>query len=255
MRRSRSSSSSSSSSSSGSSSGWPKPLQPPASMMTIGPRARGRSVTGAAEHSDARSVGSDARTRSGASARRASATEHGYKTPWLEFDSERLRQVVRKLDYIARPPLSLEEFREGILGADEHAFIRGSKSHLLSTMARSITAFIRTRLETNCNLDELLLGIIGCARRIVNKRPPWRHESSRASDDRITTLCTLYEFMNNRCNDAAIQVMIDRALNLSDSLWAEMSLLERDMALDLLRHYDVEVQQECRRMKDDLGSS
>jgi hypothetical protein len=159
---------------------------------------------------------------------------------------------------MARPPLSLQEFRENILGATEHnprvTGRGGSKSHLLSTMARSITAFIRTRMETETG-TVILPMIMDCARRVVNKSPPWLHESSRAIDCRITALCSLYDFLHNRCDDAAIRVMTDRALDASDPLWSMLSVLEREMALDLIGHCDTKLQQECRRIKDALGSS
>ena len=102
-----------------------------------------------------RSIGSNARRSIGSSARDTNATEHGYETPWLEigrwfFTNEHLRNLANELDYMARPPLSLPEFREGILGATEHdshvARTSRSKSHFLSTMARSIKALIRTCL-------------------------------------------------------------------------------------------------------------
>ena len=107
-------------------------------------------------------------------------------------------------------------------------------------------------------VDELVPPIVDCGRRIANKiwkqSPPWRHESDRESDRNIA-LCSLYEFMENRCDDAALQIMIDRALDASDPLWSRLSAMEKEMALDLLIDCHTKIEQECRRIKDTLGSS
>ena len=107
-------------------------------------------------------------------------------------------------------------------------------------------------------VDELVPPIVDCGRRIANKiwkqNPPWRHESDRESDRNIA-LCSLYEFMENRCVDAALQIMTDRALDASDLLWSRLSAMEKEMALDLLIDCHTKIEQDCRRIKDTLGAS
>ena len=160
---------------------------------------------------------------------------------------------MKELRILAEPPLSSEEFREALLGAQEHESSvthKGrSKSHLLGTIARSVTAMIRAKAETFAPYvqhAEFLPRILDCARHIAKKN------STGCSN---LTLNKLYDFIRNRCDDAAIRVLVDQVIVATDPRWSELSTIEKEMAVTFLKFYNDKVEEDCRFIKDFLGSS
>jgi hypothetical protein len=113
-------------------------------------------------------------------------------------------------------------------------------------MARSVTAMIRYREEASPEWEELLPKIIACARRVVKKTAPRQHSQ---------VIRSLYDFACNRCDDAALRIMSERALDASKPPWTQVSVLERDIALNLLYILNDTIQVESARIKEKLCSS
>ena len=173
----------------------------------------------------------DARSRSPASAR---ATEQRYESPWSSFRPSRFSELRELLLKISQRPVTEDEFRDAMYGASEHTAhphnaSSRSKSHLLSTMARSITALIHTRDERNPAWHEIIPNVIDCARRIANKS---------SASERSHVIQTLYDFLSNRCDYAAIHVLLDQALAPStrsgNDLWHNVNDFEHQLALSIL---------------------
>ena len=185
-----------------------------------------------------------------------SVAEHCYQSPCADFNFHRLEMIVNQLRCIARPPVSLDEFRQSILGATEHEHFKSgsrSRSHFLSTMARSITAMLRTTAGNSVPLvgpygqyDDFLPRIFDCARRIANKYST--RDSQRVIDK-------LYEFLRNRCDDAAVRIITDRLLESNVSPYTDISTVERELVATFLRIYIMQVDEGCEHIKAALGSS
>jgi hypothetical protein len=173
-----------------------------ASMATPSMNPRLAANTGASEHG-AYVVAAHTRSRS-----RSVTPEHGYRSPWLQFDPSSLLPILRQLDVASERPFSHHQFHEAVCGASEHDRIlvgscSRSTSHWLSTMARSVTAMIRYREEASPEWEEILPKIIACARRVASKTPPRQHSQ---------VIRSLYDFACNRCDDAAMRILSERAL-------------------------------------------
>ena len=147
----------------------------------------------------ARSTG--ARSRSPASAR---AAEQRYESPWLSLRPARFSRLMELLHTASQRPVTEDQFRHALSsGASEHIACLGNRSsrstsHYLSTMARSITALIRTRAESNPARHEILPKVIACAYCIANK-------SSARGWPRVVP--TLYDFQVESlrlCSDASL---------------------------------------------------
>ena len=89
-----------------------------------------------------------------------------------------------------------------------------STSRYLSTMARSITALFRTRSESNSAWHDMLPAVIACAYCMANK------SSGRG---RARVVQTIYDFLSNRCNYAAIQLLLEQALVRGDPLRSDQA--------------------------------
>ena len=88
--------------------------------------------------------------------------------------------------------------------------------------------------------------ILACAWRVVNKKP---------QGQRAQTIRTLYDFMSNRCDDAAVRILSDQAILASSPPWTELSSVENAVSLSMLNIIDDKIQVDCIRIKDKLGSS
>ena len=158
--------------------------------------APARSAGGAIGLAPARSTGT--RSRSPASAR---AAEQRYESPWLSFRPARFDRLTEVLHNRSERPVTEFEFRHALSGgASEHMARLGNRlsrstSHHLSTMARSITALIRTRAESNPAWHDILRPVIANAYCVANKR-------SGREWPRVVP--TLYDFRSNRYDYAAI---------------------------------------------------
>jgi hypothetical protein len=132
------------------------------------------------------------------------------------------------------PPYSFAEFEDSLLGAAEHARTSSrSVSHYLSTMGRASTAMIRTRNEGE-PWEHILDSVMECARRICSKS----HAGTRdAIQEKV------YEFLRNRIDAAAMDLMSEIALNESMTSWGLFSAIERRVTLSILRdlHQDLEI--------------
>ena len=153
-------------------------------------------------------------TRRSRSPNRSSAPEHGYQSPWQKFDPIRLYELMQQLDVISKRPLSFEEFHHAVCGASEHDIHRAGISgrrinHLLSTMARFVTVTLRLREEGDPAWEASLSKILACAWHVVNQKP----QGQCAQQIR-----TLYDFMSNRCDDAAVRILSDRAILAQSTL-------------------------------------
>ena len=132
------------------------------------------------------------------------------------------------------PPYSFAEFEDSLLGAAEHARTSSrSVSHYLSTMGRASTAMIRTRNEGE-PWEHILDSVMECARRICSK-------SRAGTRDAIQE--KVYEFLRNRIDAAAMDLMSEMALNESMTSWGLFSAIERRVTLSILRdlHQDLEI--------------
>ena len=190
-------------------------------------------------------------TRRSRSPSRSSAPEHGYQSPWQQFDPTSLYELMQQLDVISKRPLSLEEFHQAVCGASEHDIHRAgssgrSISHFLSTMARFVTVMLRLREEGNPAWETILSKILACAWRVVNKKP---------QGQRAQTIRTLYDFTSNRCDDAAVRFLSDQAILASSPPWTELSSVENAVSSSMLNIFDDKIQVDCIRIKDKLGSS
>ena len=187
------------------------------------------------------------------SPKRSSAPEHGYQSPWRQLDPINTYELMQQLDVISKRPLSLEEFHQAVCGASEHDIPRlGSSgrsiSHFLSSMARCVTVMLRLREEGDPAWETILSKILACAWRVVNKfNCP---QGQCAQKIRI-----LYDFMSNRCDDAAVRILSDRAILASRPPWTELSSVERAVSLSMLNIIDDKIQLDCVCIKDKLGSS
>ena len=190
-------------------------------------------------------------TRRSRSPNRSSAPEHGYQSPWQQFEPTSLYELMQQLSVISKRPLSLEEFHQAMCGASEHDANRvGSSgrsiSHFLSTMARFVTVMLRLREEGNPAWETILSKILACAWRVVNKKPQGQCAQK---------IRTLYDFMSNRCDDAAVRILSDRAILASSPPWTELSSVERAVSLSMRNIIDDKIQRDCVCIKDKLGSS
>ena len=190
-------------------------------------------------------------TRHSRSPKRSSAPEHGYQSPWRQLDPINTYELMQQLDVISKRPLSFEEFHHAVCGASEHDIHRAGISgrrinHLLSTMARFVTVTLRLREEGNPAWEASLFKILACAWRFVNEKPQGRCSQQ---------IRTLYDFMSNRCDDAAVRILSDRAILASSPPWTELSSVERAVSLSMLNIIDDKIQLDCVCIKDKLGSS
>jgi len=199
----------------------------------------------------ARSTG--ARSRSPASAR---AAEQRYESPWLSLRPARFSRLMELLHTASQRPVTEDQFRHALSsGASEHIACLGNRSsrstsHYLSTMARSITALIRTRAESNPARHEILPKVIACAYCIANK-------SSAREWPRVVQ--TLYDFLSNRCDYAAILLLLEQALvaqsRRADDFWRNVTDLEHQIAVTILEQSSNNVEAKLRHIKWMLGSS
>ena len=188
-------------------------------------------------------------TRRSRSPNRSSAPEHGYQSPWQQFDPIRLYELMQQLDVISKRPLSLEEFHQAVCGASEHDANRvGSSgrsiSHFLSTMARFVTMMLRLREEGNPAWEEILQKLLACA---------WCDVNKKSQGQRAQTIRTLYDFMSNRCDDAAVRILSDRAILAHSPPWTVLSSVEHAVTLCMLNIIDDKIQLDCVCIKDKLG--
>lgn len=205
----------------------------------------------------ARERDTDTRSRSPASAR---ATEQRYESPWQSFRPARFGRLVELLHNRSQRPMTEFEFRHALAGdASEHmARVKNrsssSTSHHLSTMARSVTAMIRTRAESNPHWNDILRAVIANAYCVANKSTgeKWHR-----------TVLTLYDFLSNRCDYAAIHLLLEQALVRSDPLrseeadnfWRDATDFEHEMAVTLLEQSMNNVEAKVRDIKLILGST
>ena len=231
----------------------------------------GDSSAGAAEHSLgdiqespvggaiglalARSTGT--RSRSPASARDA---EQRYESPWLSFRPARFGRLTELLHNRSQRPVTELEFIHALSGgASEHMARVGnclspSTSHHLSTMARSITALIRTRAESNPAWHDILRAVIANAYCVANKR-------SGREWPRVVQ--TPHDCLSNRCEYAAILLLLEQALVRGDPLrseeaddfWRNATDFEHQIAVTLLGQSINNVEAKVRDIKLILGSS
>ena len=190
-------------------------------------------------------------TRRSRSPNRSSAPEHGYQSPWRQLDPINTYELMQQLDVISKRPLSFEEFHQAVCGASEHDANRvrssgRSISHFLSTMARFVTVMLRLREEGNPAWEEILQKLLACAWRVVNKKPQGQCAQK---------IRTLYDFMSNRCDDAAVRILSDQAILASSPPWTELSSVENAVSLSMLNIIDDKIQVDCIRIKDKPGSS
>ena len=66
-------------------------------------------------------------------------------------------------------------------------------------------------------------------------------------------MLVLFDFLNNRCDDAALRVTIDGVLDGSRPPWTEMTQFERTVALSVLEKINEDVQTLGERLKNCLG--
>jgi hypothetical protein len=178
------------------------------------------------------SRGSTARRRSRS---RCSASLGRYQSPWMHLNMAGVQNVLLDLEKLSDvPPYSFAEFVDSLRGAAEHARTSSrSVSHYLSTMGRASTAMIRTRNEGE-PWEHILDSAMECARRICSKS----HAGTRdAIQEKV------YEFLRNRIDAAAMDLMSEIALNESMTSWGLFSAIERRVTLSMLRdlHQDLEI--------------
>ena len=183
------------------------------------------------------------------SPKRSRAPEHGYQSPWRQLDPINTYELMQQLDVISKRPLSFEEFHQAVCGASEHDIHRAGRSgrrinHLLSTMARFVTVTLRLREEGNPAWEASLSKILACAWRVVNQKP----QGQCAQQIR-----TLYDFMSNRCDDAAVRILSDRAILAHSPPWTVLSSVEHAVTLCMLNLIDDKIQLDCVCIKDKLG--
>ena len=158
--------------------------------------------------------------------------ELGYASPWSDFQwsvsTPHVRAIVTQLRAIAEPCLPREQFLVALRSAPEGTSLARhtsrSKSHFLATMARAITAMLRTKAETsNPNLldDMFLPRILDRARRVLQKFSEGEAE---------LVMCTLYDFVRNRYDEAALSILTDRVYEGSFRRWSRFSPTEKSDA-------------------------
>ena len=67
-------------------------------------------------------------------------------------------------------------------------------------------------------------------------------------------MLVLFDFLNNRCDDAALRVTIDGVLDGSRAIWTDMTQFERTVALSVLEKINEDVHTLGERLKNFLGS-
>ena len=156
---------------------------------------------------------------------------------------------MQQLSVISKRPRSLEEFHQAMCGTSEHDANRLESSgrsiiHFLSTMARFVTVMLRLREEGNPAWETNLSKILACAWRVVNKKPQGQCAQK---------IRTLYDFMSNRCDDAAVRILSDRAILAHSPPWTVLSSVEHAVTLCMLNLIDDKIQLDCVCIKDKLG--
>ena len=198
-----------------------------------------------------------ARNRSAASAR---AAEQRYESPWVSFRLARCGRLIELLHTRSQRPVTELEFRHALSGGASELMARlgnrssRSTSHYLSTMARAITPLIRTRAESNSAWHDMLPAVIACAYCIANK-------SSARGRPRVVQ--TLYDFLTNRCDYAATQLLLEQALvrgdplrsEQADDFWRNATDFEHQIAVTILEQSSNNVEAKLRDIKSMLGSS
>ncbi len=167
----------------------------------------------------------------------------------LSFRPACLHLLVSELQRVSQRPFTEEQFCDAMCGASEPS-CSGSTSHLLSTMARAITALVRTRHEGN-PVGSILPQIIACARHIANKV---------SASERQHVSHILYDFLSNRCDYSAIHLLLDQALDRatergSDFWTSNITDFEHQIALAILEESNNNVEAELTAIKCKLGLS
>ena len=73
------------------------------------------------------------------------------------------------------------------------------------------------------------------------------------ASDRATAPRLLYDFVLNRCDDAAVRILIDEALDFDDwTTWTDLSNLELDICLNALDLFHKRIAYEAEKIKNKL---
>ena len=67
-------------------------------------------------------------------------------------------------------------------------------------------------------------------------------------------MLVLFDFLNNRCDDAALRVTIDGVLDGSRAIWTDMTQFERTVALSVLEKINEDVHTFGERLKNFFAS-
>ena len=147
---------------------------------------------------------------------------------------------------LAECPFTEEFFRHSVDGATEHAKlnVKGRNiTGLLYTMGGCLASLLRDQYKEKPISIEAQNKIFVCA----------QHIRLKCASDRATVPRLLYDFVLNRCDDAAVRILIDEALDCDDwTTWTDLSKLERDICLNALDLFHKRIAYEAEKIRNKL---
>ena len=176
----------------------------------------------------------------------SSASEHGYHSPWRQVGASSVEGLLQQLTTLAECPFTEEFFRHSVDGATEHTKldVRGRNiTGLLYTMGGCLASLLRERFQQKPCSMELRNKVLGCA----------QHIRLKCALDFTGVTRLLYDFVLNRCDDAAVRILIDEALVCDAwTTWTNLSGLERDICLNALGLFYDNIRYEADKIKEKL---
>ena len=160
-----------------------------------------------------------------------------YQLPWAHMrGSHQVQAVFHRLDqWLDGIAPTLDDFADQVHGATEH--VQGSSrsdGHYLSTMARSITAMTRAKIEGDPHWKDAYGIPAACVRLLLMK--------TRRSD-RKATIDNLHDFMRWRVTADVLAIMSEGFL--ANETYMRLSPSERKVALSSLLDIEEHVQAAC----------
>ena len=147
---------------------------------------------------------------------------------------------------LAECPFTEEFFRHSVDGATEHTKlnVKGRNiTGLLYTMGGCLASLLRDQYKEKPISIEAQNKIFVCA----------QHIRLKCASDRTAVPRLLYDFVLNRCDDAAVRILIDEALECDDwTIWRDLCSLDRNICLKALDVFHKRIAYDAEKIKNQL---
>ena len=175
-----------------------------------------------------------------------SVPPRAYRSPWLQIRTSSLENLLEQLSTVAQCPFSEASFLHAVPGNTEPPIlnVKGRNiTGLLYTIGGCLTSLLRDRFDQKPGAIRMQNKVFLCSKYILHKL------SSRPTD----VLEVLYDFVLNRCDEAAVRILTDQALVCdSPTFWTDLASLERDICLKAFHRFHQQILSEADNCKRKL---